>query len=140
MKVWKTSVHTRPFGPLEKGVDSIREKKVFYGTLFVKELPSFFEGKYYGKSVVQIFYREFCLKEEYNDTVLYYGPRKKIIDCAIVEEYSSVLKMNNEEYGKYLAKLYVEGSQQFSELKIKDFDIKRYLEDLVGFFQINLLI
>ncbi|MGN6291973.1 MAG: hypothetical protein ACTHMV_04445 [Chitinophagaceae bacterium] len=140
MKVWNTGVHTRPFGPLEEGVDSIREKKVFYGTLFAKELPSFFEDKSYGKSVVEIFYREFCLREGYNDTVLYYGPRKKIIDCAIVEEYSSVLEMNNEEYGRYLAKLYLERSQQFSELKIKDFDAKRYIEDLIEFFQINLLI
>ena len=139
MIVWNTGVHTRPFGPLEQGIDSIREKKVFYGSIFRNDLTFFFSERDYGKSVNEIFYREFCLNREYDDAVLHYGPRRKIIDCAIVEEYSSVLVMNNEEYGKYLAKLYIERSQQFSELRVKDFDLQRYLEDLTVFFRINLL-
>lgn len=135
MKVWKNSVHSRPFGPLEERVDTIREKKVFYANVFVTNLTSFFDDKSYGKNVKEIYFREFCLKEGYHDNLLYYGSRKKIIDCAIVEDFSLVLNMANEEYGKYLAELYLDRSRQFQTLNIKDFDSTQFVSDLMEFFK-----
>lgn len=54
-------------------------------------------------------------------------------------DYEAVLKMGNEEYGKYLATLYVERSNQFMELKVKDFDVEKYVQDLIKFFRTNKL-
>jgi len=141
MKVWKTSVHTKAgdiFSPPEQ--DPTRLKKVFYGKIFVGNLMSYFEERSYGDGVREIFYREFSLKERYEGQLLHYGPRRKIIDCAIVEDYAKVLTMSTEEYGKYMAELYVDRSLQFSELKIKGFDVVRYVGDLEEFFKLNKLL
>ena len=140
MKVWNTGVHTSPLNPFEQGINTIREKKVFYGVIFVTHMTDFFKDRDYGKGVNEIFYREYCLRDGYNDKVLHYGPRRKIIDCAIVEDYLSVLSMNTEDYGKYLARLYIERSQQFSELLIKNFNLSQYLNDLATFFRNHSLI
>lgn len=126
------------FSPPE--LDPIRQKKVFYGKIFVGELMSYFEERSYGENIQEIFYREFCMKKAYEGKLIHYGPRRKIIDCAIVEDYEKVLLMSTEEYGKYVAQLYVERSLQFSELKIKEFNVGRYVDDLEGFFKINMLL
>ena len=103
-------------------------------------MGEYFSERSYGERVKEIFYREFCLKEGYKDKLLYYGSRRKIVDCAIVLDYEAVLKMGIEEYGKYLAKLYIERSNQFTELKVKDFDVGKYVEDLESFFKLNKLL
>ncbi|MEO5583679.1 MAG: hypothetical protein ABIR66_13395 [Saprospiraceae bacterium] len=141
MKVWKTGVHAKSgdiFSPPEE--DPIRLKKVFYGKIFVTELMSYFKNRNYGVNVQEILYREFCLPEGYEGKLVHYEPRGKSIDCAIVEDYIRVLKMNNTEYGKYLAELYLDRTNQFSELKIEGFDIGKYVEDLKEFFKENMLL
>lgn len=140
MKVWHTGVHTNPLDIYSKEKDPIKEKIIFWAPIFLTALGKYFSERSYGERVKEILYREFCLKEGYNDKLLYYGPRRKIVDCAIVLEYEKVLKMSNDEYGKYLAGLYMERSRQFAELKIKDFDAEKYTQDLEEFFKGNKLL
>ena len=113
---------------------------IFWAPVFSIAIGKHFLERSYGEQVKEILYREFCLKEGYNDKLLYYGLRRKIIDCAIVLDYEEVLKMDNDEYGRYLAGLYLERSSQFIDLKIKDFDAEKYKQDLEHFFRSNKLI
>lgn len=140
MKVWKTGVHDSPLDVYSKEIDPIMEKKIFWAPIFLTAMGKYFSERSYGEKVKEVLYREFCLKEGYNDKLLYYGPRRKIVDCAIVLDYEAVLKMSNDEYGKYLAKLYIERSNQFTELKVKDFDVGKYVDDLEEFFKLNKLL
>ncbi|MEQ1676220.1 MAG: hypothetical protein ABL876_05955 [Chitinophagaceae bacterium] len=139
MKVWKKGVHDSPLDIYSNEEDPIKEKVIIWAPVYSTALGKYFSERSYGEKVNEVLYREFCLKSGYNDKLLYYGPRKKIVDCAIVLNYQSVLEMSNEEYGKYLAKLYIERSNQFTELKIKDFDVGKYVEDLTEFFKLNML-
>ncbi|MBK7292190.1 MAG: hypothetical protein IPI78_19315 [Chitinophagaceae bacterium] len=140
MKVWNTGVHTRSIDFYSKAKDPLMEKVIFWAPFFLTAMGKYFSERSYGERVKEIFYREFCLKEGYKDKLLYYGSRRKIVDCAIVLDYEAVLKMGIEEYGKYLAKLYIERSNQFTELKVKDFDVGKYVEDLESFFKLNKLL
>lgn len=140
MKVWNTGVHTRSIDFYSKETDPTMEKKILWAPVFLTQMGKYFSERSYGEKVKEILYREFCLKEGYNDKLLYYGSRRKIVDCAIVLDYQLVLKMSNEEYGKYLASLYIERSNQFTELKVKDFDVEKYVEDLKEFFKLNMLL
>lgn len=137
MKVWHTGVHTNPIDIYSKEKDPIKEKVISWAPVFSIGIGKYFAERNYGEKVQEILYREFCLKEGYNDKLLYYGARRKIVDCAIVLDYQKVLKMSNDEYGKYLAKLYIERSKQFTELKIKDFNVGKYTQDLEDFFKGN---
>jgi hypothetical protein len=140
MKVWNTGVHTRSIDFYSKEKDPTQEKIIFWAPVFLTAMGKYFSDLSYGDKVKEVLYREFCLKEGYDDKLLYYGPRRKIVDCAIVLDYKQVLKMSNDEYGKYLAKLYLERSKQFTELKVKDFNVGKYVEDLEEFFKLNKLL
>jgi hypothetical protein len=140
MKVWNTGVHDSPIDVFSKEKDDIWEKKVFWAPIFLTAMGKYFSDRSYGERVKEILYREFCLKEGYEGKLLYYGPRRKIVDCAIVLDYEAVLKMNKDKYGKYLAKLYLERSKEFSSLKIKDFKHEDYVNDLKSFLKENNLI
>lgn len=140
MKVWKKVVHDSPLDIYSNEKDPIKEKVIIWAPVYSTAMGKYFSELSYGEKVKEILYSEFCLKESYNDKLLYYGPKKKIVDCAIVLDYEEVLKMSIDEYGKYLAKLYIERSTQFKELKVKDFDVGKYVEDLEDFFKLNKLL
>jgi hypothetical protein len=140
MIVRKTGVHTSPVDIYSSDKDIIQEKIITYAPIFLTQMGKYFSERSYGHQVKEVLYREFCLKDGYEGKVLYYGLKKKIVDCAIVQDYQSVLAMSNKEYGKYLAKLYIDRSNQFTELKIKDFDIGKYVGDLKDFFKQNMLL
>lgn len=140
MKVWKKGVHDSPLDIYSNDKDPIKEKVIMWAPVYSTAIGKYFAERSYGEKVNEILYREFCLKDGYNDKLMFYGPKKKIIDCAIVLNYSSVLEMNNEEYGKYLATLYLERTRLFRDLKIKHFDVDKYLEDLETFFKHNKLL
>lgn len=140
MKVWNKGVHTSPIDTYSEEKDPIKEKIIFWAPVFLTAMGEYFLELNYGENVKEILYREFCLKEGYNERLLYYGPKRKIVDCAIVLEYKMVLRMDNDEYGKYLAKLYIDRSKQFTELNIKDFNVRKYVEDLREFFKTNKLL
>lgn len=140
MKVWKRSVHTSPIDIYSKEKDPIQAKGVYWAPVFVDDLSKYFLERTYGSRVSEVLYRQFCLKEGYIDKLLYYGSRKKIIDCAIVLDYELVLAMDDSEYGRYLAKLYVKRSGEFGNLNIKDFDSELYLQDLMDFFSTKQLL
>lgn len=140
MKVWHTGVHTNPIDFYSNEKDPIKEKVISWAPVFSTAIGNFFSERSYGEKVKEVLYREFCLKEGYNDKLLYYGPRRKIVDCAIVLDYEKVLQMSNDDYGKYLAGLYMERSRQFAELNIKDFAAEKYTQDLEEFFKGNKLL
>jgi len=140
MKVWKKGVHDSPLDIYSNEKDPIKEMVITWAPIYSTALGKYYSERSYGEKVNEVLYREFCLKEGYNDKLLYYGPGRKIIDCAIVLDYDAVLKMGNDEYGKYLAKLYIDRSNQFEELKIKNFDVEKYVEDLTAFFNLNKLV
>ena len=139
MKVWKKGVHDSPLDVYSNEMDPIKGMVISWAPVFSIGIGKYFSNRSYGEKVQEILYREICLRDGYNDKFLYYGPRKKIVDCAIVLDYETVLKMGNDEYGKYLATLYVERSSQFLELKVKDFDVEKYVQDLKRFFRTNKL-
>ncbi len=97
----------------------------------------FFYNKSYGEDVEKILYRVFCLKEGYNGKTLYYGKKRMIIDCAVIEDYNSALKMSYKEYGEYTSDLIVQRTSEFSKLNLPGFNNESYIKDLISFFNDN---
>jgi hypothetical protein len=115
--------------------DNIKQKRIAYGGIFVTKFINYFENRSYGDNVQEILFREFCLKDGYHDKLLHYGKKRKIIDCAVVADYPTALKLDVQEYGKYIASLYLDRSKSFGDLKIKDFDSDNFSKDLEFFFK-----
>ena len=115
----------------------MQEKNIYAAPILVTKLMDFFSNKSYGEDVEKILYRVFCLKEGYNGKTLYYGKKRKIIDCAIVEDYSVAVKMNNKEYGEYVSNLIIQKTSEFSTFNLVRFDNEAYRKDLISFFYNN---
>jgi hypothetical protein len=133
MKINITGVHS------DEG-DIIKQKVIAVAPIFVTAISEYFKNKSYGDGEIEILYREFCLRDGYDGRLIYYSKKRKLIDCAIVANFESCLKMSVEEYGKYCAQLYLERSKQFEDLKILQFDNALYVKDLTVFFKEHNLI
>jgi hypothetical protein len=127
MQVWKTGSHSV----------GMQEKNIYTAPILVTKLMDFFYNKSYGEDVEKILYRVFCLKEGYNGKTLYYGKKRMIIDCAVIEDYNSALKMSYKEYGEYTSDLIVQRTSEFSKLNLPGFNNESYIKDLISFFNDN---
>jgi hypothetical protein len=134
MKVWNKGVHESPVIAHSQDKDVIQEKIILFAPIFITQLGKYFESLNYGPGVNEILYREYILKDGYAGKLLYYGPKKKIIDCAIVGNFETAVSIPKEEFGKYIAALYLERSKEFKTLNVKNFDCDSFLADLTAFF------
>jgi len=121
-------------------MDLKKEKIIYTGDIFITKLLAYFKDKDYGIGVKEIFYREFFLQDGYNGKVLHYGRIRKIIDCAVFDDFEKLLQMSDDDFAKNLARLYMERTREFKTLPIKNFDFEAYTLDLEEFFRINGLI
>lgn len=130
MKVWKTGVYE----------GATFDKNIYVAPIFLTKIGTYFLNRTYGEGVSEIYHREFCLKRGYDGKLYHYAKKKKMIDTAIVIDYENAIQISNEEFSRHLAQLYLERSKGFSELKIMDFDLNKYQNDLRTFFIENNLI
>jgi hypothetical protein len=119
------------------------EKIERYDPILIEGLTKYFQMKNYGEGVKEISYVEILVPDELGEDdspKIVFSQEKKIISCIIQPEYKRVVRININKYGLLIAECYLRISAQFSELKVKDFDVVRYVEDLKDFFKQNNLL
>jgi len=131
MEIVKLSVNT----------PGVFEKVERYKAFFVDELPNYFEMKDYGEGVKKITYIEFLLPDDLKDDASMkhsiYDEEKKSISCTIEPQYQQAVRININKFGLFIAEYYLRESAQLTQLRIRKFDVTRYVEDLEKFFRIK---
>jgi hypothetical protein len=130
MKVWNNSWYSA----------DLNEKAIFTGPVIVTELTKFFSGRFYGEAVNEILYVEVCVEPRYNknfNELLKYSSRTKKIQLSVELDYNVALKLDNHSFLLYLADGYLRRSRDIEQLKVKKFNLTKYILDLESFFEEN---
>lgn len=134
MKVWNHSWIS----------NEIKENILYSGEIFTTRLTDFFKSRSYGTGVEEIFYMEVCESPVFTPNkladVLRYSKRKKYVEIGLKLDFSTAEKLDVHQFARYLANTYIDQSESIQELMIVDFDLNRYISDLVSFFMLYELI